>query len=574
MSRPTSQRAGRQRSDPDPAVSTVPPVAPAGRERSTTASRSARGRWWALAAIAVSFLVVGLDSYIVVTALPTFSTKLGASESQLQWITAAYTLAWAGLLLPIGKLGDKLGRRRVLLAGLALFGIASVVASQVTTAGQLIALRAVMGAGAAVIMPMGLAVIPVLFPNEQDRRRAVTITTVGAMVALPLGPLLGGWLLTHYAWGWIFLINAPIAALALLGVYFLVPESRDPANPRLDWSGALLCAAGIVGVVYAIIQEPTEGWHAQVLISLLGGVVLLGLFTLRQRNAAGPLMDLQLLRNRLFSWGTVAFAVISFAMTGALFILTPYLQSVQGNDAQGTGLRLLPMVGALIVAAGASDTFAARIGVRIVIPVAMALSAAGLAVLAQVTGTSGYGTVAVALVIFGAGLGLGLPLAADTVLGTLAPHQTGMGNALSRTLQSVGVALGTAILGSVLNSAYRATLTDHLAPVAPSKRSVAEASVAGAHSIAARLPTQAGHMLAHAANTAYAHGIGHAAVVGIAVLIVCAVLCVIFLPGTSISPSSADAERPDTTAQQSPSREGSALTPDHTRQEQATNLRP
>jgi len=173
----------------DPPAVTVPPVAapPAGAPAAASPGRADRGRWWALAAITASFLVVGLDSYIVVTALPTFSVKLGASESQLQWITAAYTLAWAGLLLPIGKLGDKLGRRKVLMAGLAVFGITSVVASQVTSAGELIALRAVMGAGAAVIMPMGLAILPVLFPGEADRRRAVTVTTIGAMVSLPGG---------------------------------------------------------------------------------------------------------------------------------------------------------------------------------------------------------------------------------------------------------------------------------------------------------------------------------------------------------------------------------------------------
>ena len=517
----------------DPPAVAAPSAAapPASAPAATSPGRAGRGRWWALAAIAASFLVVGLDSYIVVTALPTFSAKLGASESQLQWITTAYTLAWAGLLLPIGKLGDKLGRRKVLMAGLALFGVTSVVASQATTAGELIALRAVMGAGAAVIMPMGLAIIPVLFPGEADRRRAVTVTTIGAMVSLPLGPLLGGWLLTHFAWGWIFLINAPIAALALLGVCLLVPESRDPANPRLDWPSALLSAAGITGVVYAIIEEPAEGWHAQVLASLLAGAALIGLFALRQRTSAAPLIDLQLFRNRLFSWGTAAFAVISFAMTGVLFILTPYLQSVQGNDAQGTGLRLLPMIGALIAAAAAGETLAARVGVRFVIPAGMVLSAAGLLVLARVTASSGYGIVALALVIFGSGLGLGLQLAADTVLGTLAPHQAGMGNALSRALQSVGVALGTAILGSVLNSAYRSTLAGHLAGLAPTARNAAAASIAGAHAIAARIPRPAGRLLTQAANTAYAHGIAHAAAVSTGLLVICAILCAILLPG-------------------------------------------
>jgi EmrB/QacA subfamily drug resistance transporter len=495
------------------------------------AASPGRGRWWALAAIAAGFLVVGLDSYIVVTALPTFSARLGASESQLQWITAAYTLAWAGLLLPVGKLGDKLGRRKVLMAGLALFAVTSVAASQVTTAAELIALRAVMGAGAAVIMPMGLAILPVLFPGEADRRRAVTVTTIGAMVSLPLGPLLGGWLLTHFAWGWIFLINAPVAALALLGVCLLVPESRDPANPRLDWPGALLSAAGITGVVYAIIEQPAQGWDAKVLASLLGGAALSGLFALRQHASATPLIDLQLFRNRLFTWGTAAFAVISFAMTGALFILTPYLQSVQGNDAQGTGLRLLPMIAALIAAAAASEMLAARTGVRFVIPAGMALSAAGLLVLARVTASSGYGIVALALVIFGAGLGLGLPLAADAVLGTLAPHQSGMGNALSRAVQSVGVALGTAILGSVLNSAYRSTLASHLPGLPPAARNAAAASIAGAHAIAARQPGQAGHLLTQAADTAYAHGITHAAAVGASLLVICAILCAALLPG-------------------------------------------
>jgi MFS transporter, DHA2 family, multidrug resistance protein len=541
MDKPTSLPSQSHGSSPG-----GPPAATVGQQAHSPSPAAAampgRGRWWALAAIAASFLVVGLDSYIVVTALPTFSAKLGASESQLQWITAAYTLAWAALLLPVGKLGDKLSRRKVLMAGLALFGITSVVASQATTAGELIALRAVMGAGAAVIMPMGMAIIPVLFPAEADRRRAVTVTTVGAVVSMPLGPLLGGWLLTHFAWGWIFLINAPVAALALLGVCLLVPESRDPANPRLDWPGALLSAAGITGVVYAIIEEPAQGWHASVLASLLGGLVLTGLFVLRQRASAAPLIDLRLFRNRLFGWGTAAFAVISFAMTGVLFILTPFLQSVLGNDAQGTGLRLLPMIGALIVGAAASESFGARTGTRFVLPAAMVVSAAGLLVLARATASSGYGGVAVALVIFGLGLGLGLPLSADAVLGTLAPDQAGMGTALSRTVQSVGVALGTAILGSVLNNAYRAKLSGHLAGLAPAARNAAAASVAGAHGVAARLPAQAGRLLTQAANTAYAHGVAQATVVGIGLLVIGALLCAILLPGKQAQATSGSAD--------------------------------
>ncbi len=259
--------------------------------------------------------------------------------------------------------------------------------------------------------------------------------------------------------------------------------------------------------------------------------MLTGLFAVRQRTCPEPLIDLRLFRDRLFSWGTAAFAILSFALTGVLFILTPYLQSVQGNDAQGTGARLLPMIAALIAAAAASEVLGARIGVRVVIPAGMAVSAAGLVILAQATASTGYGLVALALAVFGAGLGLGLPLAAETVLGTLAPHQTGMGNAVSRTLQSIGVALGTAILGSVLNSAYRTALAGHLTALPPAARGAAAASIAGARGAAAHLAGSPGPQLAHAASAAYAQGMTHAAVVGIGVLLAGAILGLVFLPG-------------------------------------------
>ncbi len=489
-----------------------------------------RGRWWALAAVAASFLVVGLDSYIVVTALPTFSAKLGASTSQLQWITAAYTLAAAAVMLPAGQFGDKLGRRRVLLAGVALFGVSSVVASQVTTAGELIAMRAIMGAGGAVIMPMGQAIIPFLFPGEADRRRAVSVTTIVALASLPLGPLLGGWMLSHVAWGWIFLINAPVSALALLGVWRFVPESRDPANPRLDWPGTVLSAIGITGVIYAIIEEPGHGWDAPVLLSLIGGAVLLGVFAQRQRGLTAPLADFRLFRDRLFGWGTIAFGVLSFAQTGVLFVLTPYLQSVQGTNAQGTGLRLLPMIAGLIGAAACGQSLGALLGVRLVIPAGMVLSAAGLVILTRAPAGPGYGIVALALVVFGAGLGLALPLAADAVLGTLAPHQQGMGNALSRTVQRVGIALGTAVLGSVLNSSYQNALTGHLGGLPAGARDAATSSVAAARELAGRLTGPASGSLLHAASTSYIHGMTVAALVGVAVLVVSAAACLSFLP--------------------------------------------
>ncbi len=222
-------------------------------------ARGRAGRWWALAALVISGLVIGLDTTILITALPTLSSKLGATTSDLQWISAAYTLTLGGLLLPAGVLGDRYGRKRLLLVGLVIFGITSVIASQATTATTLIAMRALMGVGAAFIVPLSLSILPSLFTAE-ERPRAISVTAAGAFLGLPLGPLVAGWLLTHYAWGSVFLINAPVVVIALVGVWFLVPESKDPSPRPLDWVGGLLAVIGVTALVYGVIEQPIHGW--------------------------------------------------------------------------------------------------------------------------------------------------------------------------------------------------------------------------------------------------------------------------------------------------------------------------
>jgi EmrB/QacA subfamily drug resistance transporter len=481
-------------------------------------------------------LVVGLDTYVLITALPTLSSKLGASTSQLQWITTAYNLAWAGLLLPLGKLGDRIGLRRIVLIGLVVFGVASVAASQAQTANQLIAMRAVMGAGAAIILPIVLAILPVMFPDASERRRAVAITTIGITLGLPVGPLLAGWMLNHFYWGSVFLINGPVVLVSLIGVALWVPESKDPSAPKLDWPGAFLAAVGVTALVYGIIEQPTYGWDTRVLAALGGGLLALVVFVFWQMRARSPLADLRLFRNRTFTWGTLAFAVISFAMAGVLFVLSPYLQLVQGNDAQGTGLRLLPMIGAMLVAAGLSDVFAAKLGVKIVISAGMVIGGVGLFLLSQVTADSGYGPVALALAVLGVGLGLGLPLAADAVLDALPKNQTGMGNSLSRTLQQVGSSTGAAILGSVLNGGYRSEVSSAVAGLPDQARTAARSSVAGAHAVAAKLPGDMQGLLLRAANRAYSYGMSHALWVNAGVMVVSAVIVLIFLPQHTVKP--------------------------------------
>src|SRR3989442_15307437 len=239
-----------------------------------------QGRWLGLAALTISGLVLGLDITILITALPTLSAKLSATTDQLQWMSAAYTLALAGFMLPAGVLGDRLGRKRMLLVGLVTFGISSVIASQMTSANGLIAMRAVMGISGAIVLPLMQSMLPSMF-QEDERQRAIGLAGAGSFIGLPLGPLLAGWLLTHYEWGSIFLINAPVVVIAVIGVWFFVPESKDPAARRLDWIGAVLEVLGVTGIVYGIIEQPVRGWtHVQVYVPIAGGGGILAAFRL------------------------------------------------------------------------------------------------------------------------------------------------------------------------------------------------------------------------------------------------------------------------------------------------------
>jgi MFS transporter, DHA2 family, multidrug resistance protein len=496
-------------------------------------TRARAGRWWALAAIVVSGLVVGLDSTVLFTALPTLSAKLGASTTDLQWISAAYTLALGGFLLIGGVLGDHYGRRRMLLVGLLIFGVASVIASQMTTALGLIWLRAVMGIGAAFIIPLGLSILPSMF-SEEERPRAVAATAAGAFLGLPLGPLIAGFLLTHYAWGTIFLINAPVVVIALLGVWFLVPESKDPDPQRIDWVGATLSAAGVTALVYGVIEQPVNGWtSAPVLAGLIGGVIVLLAFVAWDLRHRDPFVDMRLFRNPRFTWATIAFMVTGFALFGVLFILTPYLQIVQGNDAQLTGIKLLPMIGAVIVGAGLGNRIAARLGARIGIPAGLAITTIGVVILSRAGADTGYALVAVALAIAGLGLGTALPTALDTVLSTLPPAQTGVGSALTRTLQQVSASFGVAILGSILTTAYRNSLAPRLSGLPTVVRDAAQGSVAGASAVASHLPPALAGPLVHAAHVAYADGMDQVMLISAGVLLAASIVIGAFMPQRS-----------------------------------------
>lgn len=412
-------------------------------------------KWWALAALVLCALVIGLDGTVLNVALATLSAELGATTGELQWIVAAYLVTFSVFLLPAGVAGDRWGRKRLLLAGVALFGAASVFAAFAGDAATLIAARVVMGVGAAIIMPLSISVLPVIFA-EHERAKAISILTVGMALALPLGPIVAGWLLENYWWGSVFLLNVPVAAVAIVAATVLLPESRDPSPSKLDALSIGLSMAGLGLLVYGVIEAPVAGWgSAEVLGSIGVGIVALLGFWIRD-----SLGTKEFFRNRAFTWGTAATVFAALALMGVLFVLPLRLQAVDGYSALQAGIRLIPLIGGLMVTGRLAAPLTARLGHKTMIVSGMLVMAAGFWV---ATMTRGYPWTAAWLALVGLGLGLVMVPAMDVVLAVLPPGRTGTGSGVVQTLRQVAGAFGVAGLGSLLSSVY----ADHLPAGAP-----------------------------------------------------------------------------------------------------------
>ncbi len=478
-----------------------------------------------LLVLCLSLLIVVIDNTILNTALPTLARVLHAGTSSLQWITDAYTLCFAALLIPAGALGDRYGRRRSLVGGLTVFAAGSALAAFASGSGVLIAARVVMGLGAAFVMPATLSILNSVFPPK-ERPQAIAAWSAVTGAGVVIGPTLGGLLLSHFWWGSVFLINLPLAALALIGVLLMVPETAEPSRRRFDLLGVVLVAGSLFALVDAIIEAPDRGWTATVtLAEIAAGLAALALFAWWELRTRNPLIDLRVFRNRAFSAAAGSVTVVFFALFGSLFVLTQYLQLVLGYSPLSAGVRALPFAIATAALSPVSPLLAKRFGTRVVIPAGMVLMGAGLLDFATAGVHTSYPPLAIAVAIMGAGMGLVMAPASNTIMTTVPAHQAGAGSAINDTIREVGGALGVAIVGSLSAAVYRSHLSDLLAGahVPAAVTHMATGSVAAANAVGAQVGGAGGQQLVAAAHSAFVTSMAAGMRVAAAVAMVSAV---------------------------------------------------
>lgn len=503
-------------------------------------------RWWALGALMASMLVLGFDMTILNVALPTMAGDLGATTGEQQWMADAYVVVFAALMLPAGLLGDRFGRRRMLITGLGIFLAGSVVGALADGVTSVVAARCVMGVGAALVMPLAMAVLPSLFGEPQDRIKAIGIVSAASALGMPLGPILGGWLLDHFWWGSIFLVNVPVVVIALIAMVVLVPDSRDPRPGRLDPIGVVLSIIGLVLLVYGIIRggELADFTDVSVLLPAIGGLAVLVVFVLHEKRSSSPAIDITYFRKPAFSAAVAAIALVFFALMGVTFFSAFYMQSVRGWSALQSGLLILPLAVAQMVFAPRARLVVARFGARAVCTVGMLMVAAGLAAFALFDADTPVWLMCVVFFVQGTGMAHVMPPVTVAVMQALPREKAGSGSAVNNTFRQVGGALGIAVLGSVLSAVYRGDIEGHLGALPAAARDTAAESIEATLGIAEKMGP-AGAPLVAAAHDAFLDAMHVTAISSAVVALLGAIVVALFLPGrtpAAQSPTRDDAQ--------------------------------
>jgi EmrB/QacA subfamily drug resistance transporter len=503
---------------------------------STATVTASKRRWAVLGVMCLALLITGIDGTIVNVALPSFVRELGTTSTQLQWVEDGYTMVFAGFLLIAGNTGDRLGRKPCLIAGLVVFGLGSFGCSQVHSPDALILMRGVQGFGAAFIMPATLSIITNVFTDPAERGRAIALWAGVSGLGVAIGPLAGGFLLQHYWWGSVFLVNVPVVAVTIVATIAVVPNSAEAESPPLDVFGTVLWTSGLVALLYGIIQGPSDGWGAPLIVaSFIAAVLLLTAFVLWERRTPAPILEISFFANPRFTAASVAVTLVFFAMFGSLFFVSQFLQFVLGYSPLKSGVALLPVAGVLMVAAPASAKLVARFGTKAVVAGGLVLVSVALLLFGRIHADSGYAFIAAVLCIIGVGMGFAMAPATDSIMGSLPPEKAGVGSAMNDTTREVGGALGVAVMGSVTTALYGDRLASSATFQQVEKANAAAAdaareSVGAAALVAGKLPAATAQAFTDTANRAFVHALSVSVIVAAVVAFAGALVAWIWLP--------------------------------------------
>ena len=493
-----------------------------------------RRRWGILSVLIVSLLAIVIDNTVLNVALKTIAEPhggLGASQSQLEWAINSYTLVFAGLLFTFGVVGDRIGRKRMLMIGLVLFGIGSLLSAYSRSPDQLILARAAMGLGGAAVMPQTLSIISNVF-EPKERPKAIGIWASAVGIGFAIGPVLAGVLLAHFWWGSVFLINVPVTVAGAIAVAVLVPESRNPERAGIDILGVLLSIAGLVLVVFGIVQGGDAGsWvHPSVLGPIAGGLAVLVVFAWHESRTRHPALDVRLFRDRRLSASVGALGLVFFGMGGVFFFTAFYLQNVRGYSALDAGLMTVPFAIGQLLLSPRSAALVRRYGPKVVGTAGMSVMAAALAGYVLLGTASPIWLLGLLFFIQGAAIGAAMPAATSAVMDVLPRERAGAGSALTNTARQVGVALGVAVLGSILAQSYHQTLGPTLASLPATTRGAAGGSISATQAVAAQLGT-AGRALLGPANEAFVSAMHVTTVVAAIIALAGAIVVLRWMPG-------------------------------------------
>jgi EmrB/QacA subfamily drug resistance transporter len=507
-----------------------------------------RRRWAILTVLLFSLLVVVLDNSILNVAMKTIASPapigIGATQSQLEWAINSYTLVFAGLLFTAGLLGDRFGRKKILLFGMFIFGAGSLLSAFSGSSGELIAFRAVMGFGGAFVLPATLAIIMNVFERE-EQPKAIGIWAGAVGLAIAIGPVTGGLLLQHFWWGSVFLVNVPIVIVALVAMVVLVPDSKDPHPGKLDPLGVVLSIAGLTLLVFGIIKggQIADFTSPDVWGTALGGVALLVVFVLHEKRIDHPAIDVRYFRNPRFSAAVSAIALVFFALMGVTFFIVFYTQSVRGYSALQSGLLLLPLAAAQMIFSPRVRLAVDRFGVRAVCATGLALVAVTFVSFLLLDRSSPIWVLEVLFFLQGTGMAHIMTPATVSIMQSLPREKAGSGSAVNNTFRQVGGALGVAVLGSLLSATYRSSIESHLGLLPPAARDAAAQSIEGTLGAVAQ-SGRAARALVQPANDAFIHAMHITALASAGVALIGMVVVLVFLPGkdTDAKPGGGDRE--------------------------------